>query len=215
MPVNQGGGGGRAGTDEAEDQFSFDQPYEINGQFTAETAQQINEMFRILFKSLKRGETKVEEVEESVDNLSVSSTQWTTIFKTTDETIQSDSVIGNDNTLFLTVTAGIRYRIILDVFYTSNAAADFKWSVVGPAVTRFFMEYSDLIEGGVRIDDTVNSDPGEVSHTTTTGDENHIWAYILIEPSATGTFAFEWAQGASSATDTTVRRGSYLAYTTY
>ena len=214
MAVLQGGGGGRAGTDEAGDQFSFDQPYEINGLFTAETAQQINEMFRILFKSLKRGETKVEEVEETVDNISVG-TAWTTIYKTSDETIQSDSTIGNDNTLFLTITAGIRYRIILDVFYTSNAAADFKWSVGGPAVTRFLMEYSDLVNGGTRIDDTVNTDPGEISHTTATGAANHIWAYALIEPSSTGTFAFEWAQAASSATDTTVQRGSYLAYTTY
>ena len=140
---------------------------------------------------------------------------WTYVWKTTDETIQSDNAIGNDSTLVLSVTSGIRYRIKLDVWYTSNAAADFKWSVVGPAVTRFVIEYSDLVEGGTRIDDVINADPGEISHTTTTGDINHIWADVLIEPSSSGTFAFEWAQATSSAVDTTVQRGSYLAWTVY
>lgn len=143
------------------------------------------------------------------------SSVWTRIVKTSDETIQSDTVLGNDNTLVVPMVAGTRYRIRMDVFYTSNAAADFQWSIVGPAVTRFFMEYSDLVEGGVRVDDAVNSDPGAISHTTATGDENHIWADILIEPSANGSFAFEWAQAVSAAVDTTVRRGSFMEYFTY
>ncbi len=52
----QGGGGGRAGVTTA-DQFAFDQPYELGSTFTAETAAQINEMFRILFKAATRSQT--------------------------------------------------------------------------------------------------------------------------------------------------------------
>ena len=55
---NQGGGGGRAVDVTENDQFAFDQPFEIGSAFTAETANQINDMFRILFKSQRRAEDK-------------------------------------------------------------------------------------------------------------------------------------------------------------
>ena len=60
---NQGGGGGRAVDFTENDQFAFDQPFEIGSTFTAETAQQINDMFRILFKSQRRAEDKTIELE--------------------------------------------------------------------------------------------------------------------------------------------------------
>ena len=59
---NQGGGGGRAVDVTENDQFAFDQPFEIGSTFTAQTAQQINDMFRILFKSLRRAENKTAEL---------------------------------------------------------------------------------------------------------------------------------------------------------
>ena len=59
---NQGGGGGRAVDVTESDQFAFDQPFEIGSTFTAETAQQINDMFRILFKSQTRAQTAINSI---------------------------------------------------------------------------------------------------------------------------------------------------------
>jgi hypothetical protein len=55
MPAySPGGGGGRAVDLVDSDQLTFDQPFEIIGNFTPETAAQINEMFSILFKAGRR-----------------------------------------------------------------------------------------------------------------------------------------------------------------
>ena len=71
---NQGGGGGRSGTSSTVDQFAFDQPFEISGQFNTATANQINDMFRILFKALRRTEDKITSIaaQTSSDILSAS-----------------------------------------------------------------------------------------------------------------------------------------------
>lgn len=62
---NQGGGGGRAVDVTESDQFAFDQPFEIGATFTAETAQQINDMFRILFKAQTRAQTAINVLEDA------------------------------------------------------------------------------------------------------------------------------------------------------
>ena len=66
---NQGGGGGRAVDVTENDQFAFDQPFEIGSKFTAETAQQINDMFRILFKSQRRAEDKTIELTSTISGI--------------------------------------------------------------------------------------------------------------------------------------------------
>lgn len=76
---NQGGGGGRAIDVTENDQFAFDQPFEIGSKFTPETANQINDMFRILFKSLKRAENKTDDLETSL--LSISDGVVTTVVR--------------------------------------------------------------------------------------------------------------------------------------
>ena len=56
MSYDKGGGGGPSGA-ATTDQFAFDQPYEIGDTWSAETAAQINEMLRLLFKSQTRMES--------------------------------------------------------------------------------------------------------------------------------------------------------------
>lgn len=56
---NQGGGGGRAAATDTEDPFAYDQPFQISNTFTPETAQQINDMFAILFKAVSRAQTNI------------------------------------------------------------------------------------------------------------------------------------------------------------
>ena len=68
---NQGGGGGRAIDVTENDQFAFDQPFEIGSKFTAETANQINDMFRILFKSQTRAQTAIDAINTSTDTGSI------------------------------------------------------------------------------------------------------------------------------------------------
>lgn len=63
---NQGGGGGRAGVTEDSSLFALDQPFEIGNTFTAATAAQINEMFRILFKAQTRAQTTITNLSNSI-----------------------------------------------------------------------------------------------------------------------------------------------------
>ena len=66
-----GGGGGRAGKTSSLDNFAFDQPFEISGKFDANTANQINEMFRILFKAVSRAQTKIQTLEAVIPTTTI------------------------------------------------------------------------------------------------------------------------------------------------
>jgi hypothetical protein len=57
--VDQGGGGGRAGSLTENDSYALDKPYDLNGAPTAEALAQIDEMFSILFKGLTRARTGI------------------------------------------------------------------------------------------------------------------------------------------------------------
>jgi len=59
---DQGGGGGRAPDLSINDNYALDQPYDISGEPTAETMQQINEMFMLLFKDATRNRTRVADI---------------------------------------------------------------------------------------------------------------------------------------------------------
>src|SRR3990167_2289254 len=68
---NPGGGGGRASGTDTEDQFAYDQPHEISNTFTAETAQQINDMFAILFKAVSRAQTNIAAITTTTSDILV------------------------------------------------------------------------------------------------------------------------------------------------
>jgi hypothetical protein len=57
--VDQGGGGGRAGTITEDDNYALDKPYDLTGQPTVETIQQIDEMLRYLYTAMKRAKSGI------------------------------------------------------------------------------------------------------------------------------------------------------------
>lgn len=54
MAIDQGGGGGRAGSDTNDDIYALDMPYDISGEPTADKMQQLNEMLTDLFRRSTR-----------------------------------------------------------------------------------------------------------------------------------------------------------------
>lgn len=69
MPVNQGGGGGRAGDDLTNDLYALEQPYELSGEMTAEKTAQLNEMLIGIYRSMRRAEEATRANDEALDAL--------------------------------------------------------------------------------------------------------------------------------------------------
>lgn len=142
---------------------------------------------------------------------------WTLITKASDETIQTDTTLTNDAALVFSMTSGVRYHIRATILRTSDSSADFKFAFVAPAHSRYFVRLqegeTEALSGAVGT--MAESDPGTLAPATTTNALGMIKAELFIEPTSSGTFAFQWAQNISQALDTTVYRGSTLEYKTY
>lgn len=217
MPYDTGGGGGRAGSATQGDQFSFDQPYEIGSQFTAETAHQINEMFRILFKSLKRGEAKINTVDDRIDALSPA--QWTTIVKAADYGVPNAGQ-QNDNELLFTVpankTAYFRFfALTTSVGGGGGIALGYQIGYSGTEANAAWWDsaytttLSTAAGGGVGLPSTERTATQSAGVT----EDGFFRGYGAVKAnSSAATLSLKWRGGTASGSSFTVHKGSWLEY---
>lgn len=141
---------------------------------------------------------------------------WRTVMKTADETIQSDTTLGVDATLKVTMLANTKYAIRAKIFFDSGATGDFKWRHSGPAsptlvrLVRVHVVPGGAAYAGVAVDTAYSS-----ADITLNGSASAGWVEfdaIIHNGANAGDFEFQWAQNASEAVNTTVRAGSYLDY---
>lgn len=143
---------------------------------------------------------------------------WTTVSKSTDETISSDNTLSNDSALTFSALANTKYRFRLKVWFSSDGDADFQFGLAGPtAPTLFLAQYQRGASGGsYSWDSTVRTSyPSPVTNTDggTAAYSGWVWIEgILHNAGNAGTFAFQWAQNSSDASNCTVLAGSYLEY---
>lgn len=143
------------------------------------------------------------------------SIKWQTISKSASETRQSGATLADDTDLLFAVAASTKYRIRGTVFFDTTAAADFKygWAIpASPTLVRIFR--SDAVAGAAPAEIAV--DVANVATVTLAGSGTTgglvTFTYLLHNGSTAGNWSFQWAQGTSTAADTTVLAGSYIEY---
>lgn len=139
--------------------------------------------------------------------------------KTADESVTSSATLQNDNELAIAIPAAGTYEIDVHLFVTSaaNAAGDLRVGATFPAGTMTMAADgldNSLASGAAgtmtRFAAAITSgvDPGVALGASTTMTYAHI--KFLFVATASGTFQFQWAQGASNANATTVKANSFL-----
>lgn len=144
----------------------------------------------------------------------------TTLTKTADESITSDSTLSDDAALKFTMAANKNYAIRGYLAYTSaNATPDFKFIFNGPASPTAVQGYSQFVplnnDTTAPSSDAFNSYANS-ANSVTGADVGLGWVKfdLFVQNGANaGTFAIQWAQNTSNGATTTVSKGSYMEYT--
>lgn len=139
---------------------------------------------------------------------------WTTVRKSADESVSSNTSVQNDDHLFFTAASGTVYEIDMMVVYASPAGGTtpgFKFDVGEDATLRgaFTIEY---ISGAGAATSAVWADAQTGTggiQTATTKRALHLHGW---HSGNGGTWRLRWAQTTSGANATTVYTGSYLKY---
>jgi len=132
-------------------------------------------------------------------------------YKSGDETIISNSTMQNDDHMFLTVAASTKYEFRLYAVYNSGTTPDLKigWTLPAGATNVYRIDYFDTAAA---------SQKGQSSTVPTTGfavggfgaDLFAIFDGTISVSTTAGTMQIQWAQNTLTASNSTMRAGSYL-----
>jgi len=142
---------------------------------------------------------------------------WTTTVKVLNTARQSTDTVAADPELKFNIEANTKYRFYFRVWYETTSTADFKFALAGPASpTKIVLERRYLTPNATAYagQGTYTSYAGPSTTINGTGGTQGIVELEgLIENGANaGDVEFQWAQGTSTAVDTTVLRGSYVEW---
>ncbi len=141
---------------------------------------------------------------------------WTLVLKTANQTTISNTTLVDDTALNFTMEANATYAIRLEVYFNTNATADFKYGFRGTqAAADVHIRRDAIVGGGTGYSTIAISTAYNTAGTSLagTGTDGYISLSGFIENGASpSTFYFTWAQNTSNATDSTVFKGSYLEY---
>ena len=144
--------------------------------------------------------------------------QWSTVFKTSDQTVNNSTTLVDDNELQVPLAANGRYILRGYIQFTTAAAADFKWRHTGPAsptrvqLARFHINPSGNDFVTKTVDQAYSAADLTIVSTIGTSD-GCIWFWAIIENGSTaGNFKIQWAQNTGDVSDTKVLAGSHIDY---
>jgi hypothetical protein len=143
---------------------------------------------------------------------------WTTVKKTANESVNNagtGATFQDDAELTFPVAANTSYSFRIHVFYTTNASADIKFQLTGPAAATL-AQASLFAATGSGIDTVETATAFSTAWTVLdTGTAGHaVIDGILHNGINAGSVTLQWAQNSANAADTTVYKGSYLEHTT-
>lgn len=136
--------------------------------------------------------------------------------KTADTSRNTTTSAAADPHLTLTTAANKRYYVVIRCVWdnTTTTTQGIRVALTTPASSTFFgtAKYSitSSVSGEVRMSEStvIDVDPGSAA------DLNYFWIDGVLDVTTAGTFAFAWAQNASSANNTTVyARNSMISLT--
>jgi hypothetical protein len=148
-----------------------------------------------------------------LDGLSAGS--WTTVRKTADESKASDTTLGADTHLRFTAVASKTYAVRGRVWFSTPAAADFKFRFTFTSGASIFIHHVSIPCGSAT--ETVgmeNATPTTTISCLGTGTTGGYVEFdgVIIADASNRTFALQWAQVTSNAGNTTVKAGSYVEH---
>ena len=144
-------------------------------------------------------------------------------FKAADETVNNSDTYQDDDHLVVTVTATTNYivEVVLGV-RNASATPSFKLQFTVPSITNYSgtgiyntiddVSYSNVVQS------TLTTSPGAIitggTCSTGAGYTAHVYLSGVLEVAGTGgAFQIQWAQQTAHASDTIVKRGSYIKLT--
>lgn len=135
------------------------------------------------------------------------------IVKTADQNKQSDTTLATDSALTVTLTASKTYAVRGRVWFDTPAAADFKYSITFAGTTLYCRHtyYPAGSSTGTTAIAATTPASATVLGTGTTAGFVEFDALCVVDGSNRA-FNFQWAQNTSTASNTTVRAGSYIEY---
>lgn len=140
---------------------------------------------------------------------------WNTLVKSTIETRASSAALANDGALQFSMAANTTYAIRIKVYYDTAATPGFKFALAGPGAATIIRIARKHISAAALTTLVVASEVAYTGSTSlpggTTGGYFEI-DMITTNGATPGTFAFQWAQDTSNASNTSVNAGSYLEY---
>jgi hypothetical protein len=145
---------------------------------------------------------------------------WTTISKAADQTVANSATLTDDTALQFAMAANAKYRIRARIFWDTTAAADFKFTFIGPASpTLYRAELVAPIAGAApawaAVATAYPAAAGVALVGTGTTGGFIVFEAIIHNGANAGAFKFQFAQNTATAdTGAIVRAGSYLEWAT-
>ncbi|MDB5707864.1 MAG: hypothetical protein JWN66_4980 [Sphingomonas bacterium] len=137
--------------------------------------------------------------------------------KTQDATITSDATLNVDTDLSVPIAANALVRITGKIYFTTTAAADFKWRHTGPASpTKVRVQHATIAAGDTAYSNIAIDTAFSTADIAVTGAAGTGWVEIdavIANGVNAGNFGISWSQNTSDASNTTVEAGSYLEAT--
>lgn len=143
---------------------------------------------------------------------------YSEVIKSATETVNASATLQADDELLFTMAANTRYRFEFEIFYSSTAAADFKFELDSTGATdptTIVTAYSWMAPGAAGsytsgVISTINTSVSPVSGTT--GDGHILIRGYVLNGADAGDLRLRWAQDTSTAVNTSIYRGSNLKY---
>lgn len=146
-----------------------------------------------------------------------STVNWSTIFKTADETVNGSNTLQNDDELILSITAGQRLAFEGKLVYFSGTTPDFKYQITGSATpTFYYAHHHAIVPGGTSFASVVISEAPDATGlqqlTNISGGVGFAFFGGVVYSSSAVSLTIQWAQNTANASDTIVYAGSYIRY---
>lgn len=143
----------------------------------------------------------------------VGGAEWTTVRKTADESVSSNTTVQNDDELFFTDVSGALYEVELVIIYGSPAGGgtpDLK-AALGYASNWGVFQYGGWAANDTLVNTVFNSNASQ-NPIFGTAAADRVGFIRGVMPGLGSTFRFLWAQNSSDSNATIVRAGSVLRY---
>ena len=139
---------------------------------------------------------------------------WRIVRKATNEIRTATTTMATDSALTFATTSGDDIQFDGILYISTNSTANFKLDLhmTGGAPTTISYSIHGVTGAGAPIDEIGTAITTSFSSTQVGGTDQVLRIAGIIHAATTGTFQIRWAQNTSDASNTVVRRGSFLKY---